>query len=351
MADLVFGVCRRILGNHHDAEEAFQATFLVLAKKAGSIGRREALANWLFGVARRTALKARSTRAKRIAREKQVESIPEVEHARPDRGPEIEALLDAGLSRLPEKYRLAVVLCDLEGKSHREVGQELGCPEATVSSRVMRARTMLAKWFGRHGFVLSIGSLAVLLSQQSASAALPAALVAATAKGASLSALGQPIVASVMAPHVVALSKGVLKSMFFTTLKGTAAALVALIAIGVVANGLVHWLQAAERPATELQTLPIARLPESLELLAKYEKTLVPYNRMKGLWTYTVSVWQAGEKPQLKDERKSAAFYEMEVVPGWSRRPLAVSEKRRAFGRSCCKQATTGWLPRTTATS
>ena len=75
---MVFGVCRRILGNHHDAEEAFQATFLVLAKKAGSIGRREALANWLFGVARRTALKARSTRAKRIAREKQVESIPEI---------------------------------------------------------------------------------------------------------------------------------------------------------------------------------------------------------------------------------------------------------------------------------
>ena len=217
---------------------------------------------------------------------------------------EIEALLDAGLSRLPEKYRLAVVLCDLEGKSHREVGHELGCPEATVSSRVMRARTMLAKWFGRQGFVLSIGAVTVLLSRQSASASLPAALVTSTAKGASLSALGQPIAASVTAPHVVGLAKGVLKSMLFTTLKGTAAALVVLIAIGVVAGGLVHWLQAAERPATELKTQPIVRLPEPLDLLAKYEKALVPYDRMKGLWTYTVSVGQAGEKPQLKDEAK-----------------------------------------------
>ena len=172
----------------------------------------------------------------------------------------------------------------------------------------MRARTMLAKWFGRHGFVLSIGSLAVLLSQQSASAALPAALVAATAKGASLSALGQPIVASVMATHVVALSKGVLKSMFFTTLKGTAAADSShRLPLASLPTGSSTGCRRPSGPQTELQTLPIARLPESLELLAKYEKTLVPYNRMKGLWTYTVSVWQAGEKPQLKDKAQECS--------------------------------------------
>src|SRR5208282_1800058 len=81
---MVFGVCRRILGNHQDAEEAFQATFLVLAKKARSISRRELLANWLFGVARRTALKAKAARARRFSREKQVESIPEAQLAKPD---------------------------------------------------------------------------------------------------------------------------------------------------------------------------------------------------------------------------------------------------------------------------
>jgi RNA polymerase sigma factor (sigma-70 family) len=300
---MVFGVCRRILGNHHDAEEAFQATFLVLAKRAGSISRREALANWLFGVARRTALKAKATRAKRFAREKQVESMPELEHANPQRRSEIEELLDVGLSRLPEKYRVAVVLCDLEGKSHREAGQELGCPEGTVSSRVMRARAILARWFGRQqGLVLSAGSLAVVLSQQSASATLPTTLVASTSKAASLSALGHAISASVIAPHVAALATGVLKSLYFTTLKNAAAALVVLIAIGVAAGGLVHWLQAAERPARELQEQPIAKLPEPLDLLAKYETTLAPYTRMKGIWTWNTYVWQPGEKPQPKDE-------------------------------------------------
>ena len=131
--------------------------------------------------------------------------MPEIEHAKPERRSEIEELLDIGLSRLPEKYRVAVVLCDLEGKSHREAGQELGCPEGTVSSRVMRARAILARWFGRQGLVLSAESLAVVLSQQSASASLPATLVASTAKAASLSALGHAISASVIAPHVTAL--------------------------------------------------------------------------------------------------------------------------------------------------
>jgi RNA polymerase sigma factor (sigma-70 family) len=299
---MVFGVCRRILRNHHDAEEAFQATFLVLARRAGSISRREALANWLFGVARRTALKAKATRAKRFAREKQVETIPEGELGKPDQWPEIVELLDVGLSRLPEKYRVAVVLCDLEGKSHREAGQELGCPEGTVSSRLLRARAILAKWLHRQGFALSIGSLAALLSQQSASASLPAVLVTSTAKAASLSALGQAITASVMAPHVAVLAKGVLKSMFLTTLKNVAVALVLLISIGVASGALVHWLQAAERPGREQKTQPTVRLPEPLELLANYEKTLVPYNRMKGIWTWNVSVWKPGEKPRLKDE-------------------------------------------------
>ncbi len=299
---MVFGVCRRILGNHHDAEEAFQATFLVLAKKAGSISRREALANWLFGVARRTALKAKSTRAKRSAREKQMESIPELEHTQPSRGPEIEALLDLGLSRLPEKYRLAIVLCDLEGKSHREAGQELGCPEGTVSSRVTRARGILAKWFNRQGFVLSIGSLAVLLSQKSASASLPTALVTSTAKAACLSALGQTISASVMAPHVAVLAKGVLQSMLFTTFKHVTVAVVVFVSAGAAVGGLVHLLQGAERPATQPKTEPVNQLPEAIDLLAKYEQTLVPYNRMKGIWTANMSAWKEGEKPQLRDE-------------------------------------------------
>ena len=136
--------------------------------------------------------------------------------------------------------------------------------------------------------------------------------------------------------------------MYFTTLKSAAAALVVLIAIGVAAGGFVHWLHAAETPASKPTTQPTVALPEPLELLAKYEKALVPYNRMKGIWTVNTYVWTLGEKPQLQDEVQESTVFGMGAVRGcWKRRPAA-RDKPRVSGRSCCKQANTGWLPRMT---
>src|SRR5262249_11352360 len=167
-APMVWGVCRRVLRNEADAEDAFQATFLFLVRKAASIASRELLSNWLYGVAYRTALKARATAARRGARERQVPEMPEPEVAPRGLPHDLQSLLDQELSRLPDKYRVAIVLCDLEGKTRPEAARELGCPEGTVAGRLARARGMLAKRLARHGTVLSGGSLAAALSQDAA---------------------------------------------------------------------------------------------------------------------------------------------------------------------------------------
>src|SRR2546421_5388192 len=110
---MVWGVCRRVLGNYHDAEDAFQATFLVLVRKAASIASRELLANWLYGVARQTALKARATAARRKGRERQVTEMPEPAAAEQGQWHDLQPLLDEELSHLPDMYRAVIVLCDL----------------------------------------------------------------------------------------------------------------------------------------------------------------------------------------------------------------------------------------------
>ena len=139
---LVFDVCRRVSRDHHDAEDAFQATFLALARKAGGIGKREAVAGWLFRVAYRAALAASAGRARRAARERPVAAAeaaatPADPAAAPERR-EAWAAVDEEVSRLPERFRAAVVLCYLEGKTVDEAARLLGCPRGTVASRLAR---------------------------------------------------------------------------------------------------------------------------------------------------------------------------------------------------------------------
>src|SRR5262249_52883979 len=117
---MVLGVCRRILGDRHEADDAFQATFLVLASKAASVVPAALLAHWLYRVARQTAVRAGAATAKRRRRERQVLRMPQPQAPQADPGDDLRPLLDAELARLPGKYRVAVVLCDLEGRSHKE---------------------------------------------------------------------------------------------------------------------------------------------------------------------------------------------------------------------------------------
>ena len=233
---MVLGVCRRVLHHGYDADDAFQATFVVLVRKAVSVKPRELVGNWLYGVAYRTALEARSLRARRQAKEMQVTEIPEPAAPEADAWPDLRPLLDQELSRLPDKYRQAVVLCDLEGRSRRDVARQLRIPEGTLSSRLAAARRLLAQRLTRRGLGLSGGALAITLSQNAARAGVPASLVVSTTQAAAeVAAKGA---AAAVSANVAALSEGVLKSMFLNKLKIATVAL--LIVAGVMVLGFVQ---------------------------------------------------------------------------------------------------------------
>jgi RNA polymerase sigma factor (sigma-70 family) len=233
---MVWGVCRRLLRNYHDAEDAFQATFLVLVRRAAAIVPREMVANWLYGVAYRTALKARATALRRKARESQVTDMPQIETPRPDSWQELQPVLDEELTRLADKYRAPVVLCDLEGKTRKEAAQQLGWPEGTVAGRLARARKLLAQALARRGIALSGGAVALAVAQSAMGA--PAALVCSTVKAASLFAVGKAA-AGVVTARVAALTEGVLRAMLLNNQKTVlVVVLAALLALG---GGTLVW--------------------------------------------------------------------------------------------------------------
>jgi RNA polymerase sigma factor (sigma-70 family) len=229
---MVWGTVRRLV-DHHDPEDTFQAVFLVLFRKAASIRPRELLANWLHGVARQAALQARRAAGRRRTRERQVNEMPEPEAPQQalwdDPGP----VLDQELSRLPERYRVVVLLCDLEGKARKEVARQLGCPEGTVAGRLARARVMLAKRLARHGVMLSGGALAAVITRGVAPGAVPISAISSTIKAAALLAAGQSATTGAISIKVAALTQGVLNAMTFTRLKVTTV----LVLLGLVAFG------------------------------------------------------------------------------------------------------------------
>jgi RNA polymerase sigma factor (sigma-70 family) len=283
---MVLSVCRRVLRHEHDAEDAFQATFLVLARKAASLRSRELLGNWLYGVAYRTALKARTMNARRRAREERASAGRTA--GAPDEGAweGLLPLLDQELSRLPEKYRVPIVLCDLQGRSRREVAAQLKVPEGTLSGRLTTARKMLAKRLARYGVAVSGGALAAVLSATPASAGVAGALAASTARVAVLVAAGEALTAGAVSARVVALAEGVVKTMLLTKLRTfVAVGLVLAVSAGVV--GLSYQTGAAEpaRPAApagaqaaaddlEALRLEVEALRRSLQATRERVKTL-----------------------------------------------------------------------------
>jgi RNA polymerase sigma factor (sigma-70 family) len=236
---MVWNVCRRVVHNHQDAEDAFQATFLVFVRKAASIVPRELVGNWLYGVAHQTALKTRATAAKRRTREKQVTEMPETAKFDKDDWTDLAPVLDQELTQLPDKYRAVIVLCVLEGKTRSEAARQLCWPEGTVAGRLARARTALAKRLTQRGVVLSGGLLAAMLSQQAASACLQAAVMTTTIKTAALAAAGQAAATAIPA-KVAALTEGVVKAMFLSQLKKVTA-IVAMLWMAVCGGGLLTY--------------------------------------------------------------------------------------------------------------
>ena len=216
---MVWGVCRRILNDPHAAADAFQATFLVLVRKAATIRVDDSLGRWLYGVSRRVAVRAKVTTARRSAREgRGVETVADPDPD-PDRS-ELLAGLDEEIGRLPERYRAAVVLCDLGGMTHEEAARQLGCAGGDRREPPGAGRERLRDRLTRRGLAPAAGLAGAGLSVESASAAVPMALVDSTVRAAVRIAAGEA--ASVTA-NVSALTKGMLKAMLLTRLKFVAA--------------------------------------------------------------------------------------------------------------------------------
>jgi RNA polymerase sigma factor (sigma-70 family) len=226
---MVLGVCRRILRHEQDAEDAFQATFLVLVRRAASLQSPARLANWLHGVAQRTALQARTAARKRRAREA---AVPPPRSLPDDLHDDLRVVLDEELERLADKYRTAVVLCDLEGKTRKEAARQLGWAEGTVASRLARGRGMLARRLARRGFAGAL--VAATLAESAASAWVPAHLVFATIRAATFATAGHVAANGVLSGTAAALTEGVLQSMFLSKLKP---AIAILLIIGAAALG------------------------------------------------------------------------------------------------------------------
>jgi RNA polymerase sigma factor (sigma-70 family) len=258
---MVLGVCRRVLRDPNDAEDAFQATFLVLIRKAASVRPREMLPGWLHGVAYKTAVRARSAAVKRSRRERPVASLPQPQACQPVPPDDLRPLLDEELARLPGKYRAAIVLCELEGRTHKEAARELGWPEGTVASRLSRGRRLLAGRLRRRG--VSLGTMPP-------PAGLSTSLVSSAVQGKAASA------------HVAALTKGVLNAMVLNKLKAGVAVLV-VAGLVAVAGG---WLtparpQVAAGPPGPEQRPPSVQPVPALKVAAVQKQPPAKKRRLK----------------------------------------------------------------------
>ena len=253
---MVLGVCRRQLGDGPDADDAFQATFLVLVRKANSVRPRERVGFWLYGVARTTAVRAKAARVKRLSREGPLVDAPD---PRVDSTDDRLALLDLELSRLPEKYRVPIVLCDLGGKSHAEAAAELGWPVGTLSGRLSRGRAMLAGRLRRPG---AVGAAV-------AAAGVPEGLTAATVRLAAGGAVPA---------RVLVLTEGVVKAMLMSKLKVAVPVLVALVAAG----SLGYRMQAADGPAKPAAGEPRPDHVRAMNLAREKDKAA-----LQGVWELT----------------------------------------------------------------
>jgi RNA polymerase sigma factor (sigma-70 family) len=250
---LVLAVCRRMLSHADDAADVFQATFLVLARQARSIQRQESVGRWLYEVAYRLSLKAKTSALRRRTRESQAAG-PTATEPLSDKGAvgdlsdldwrELRLVLDEELHRLPEKHRGPLVLCYLEGKTNEEAARELGCPAGSMSWRLGQARDLLRTQLARRGVVLSTGLLVPVLADKAA-AAVPATLIATTLQGA-VQFAGKSTAAGVAA-SVTALAEGMLRDMFVRKVKITVALLLtlAVVAVGSIAIIQRNWSTSA----------------------------------------------------------------------------------------------------------
>jgi RNA polymerase sigma factor (sigma-70 family) len=251
---MVLNVCRRVLHNHSDAEDACQATFLVLARKAHAIRKKDSVASWLHGVAFRAANNLRREIAHRVRREKNA-ITPRTDASSDITWREMRTILDDEIQKLPEELNAPVLLCCLEGKTHNEGAQQLGWSLTTFRGRLERARDLLRKRLTRRGVALSGVLLASFLSGSNASAALSATFVISTVRAAMA---GKVIASGAVSATAMSLAQGVIDVMFWKkTAVGVLAFVLTAITFG-IAGLTVQAVGGDTQRAAQLKDPPVA---------------------------------------------------------------------------------------------
>jgi RNA polymerase sigma factor (sigma-70 family) len=280
---MVWGVCRRLLGHAQDAEDAFQATFLVFVRKAATVKPREMIGNWLYGVAQQTARKARMTADRHRLRERPCAAVPDVPADAEQRG-DAAAALDCELSRLPDIYRTAIVLCDLGGMTRPQAARQLGVPDGTLAARLFRGREMLAKRLARHGFGAT--AVSVALSASASAAPIPGGLLATTTRAVGLLAVN-PAALHTVPLSIRILTNGVLNAMLLSKLKSVCTT---LILVGLLTCG--GWIYRDAFAAQGPQPTP----PAKGEAVPKKG-----IEALRGKWSAeSIQTWQGNSNKNLK---------------------------------------------------
>jgi RNA polymerase sigma factor (sigma-70 family) len=252
---MILGVCRRVLGDGHHAEDAFQATFLVLVRRAAAIHRQAPLGPWLYGVARRVALKARARAAARQSRQRELADMPRTEPLDERTWQEMRPVLDEEIGRLPEKCRAPLVMCYFEGKSYDEAAQELGWPKSSLASRLARGRDLLRQRLVRRGITLSAGALTTALAEKATAVPVVALLTINLVRAAANVANGKTLAAECLSTRAIALAEEAMKSDI--GIKGKLVLL--LLALGLAAGAALAGYEAWVRPTPPERQPPVAQ--------------------------------------------------------------------------------------------
>jgi RNA polymerase sigma factor (sigma-70 family) len=322
---MVLGVGRRVLRNLSDAEDVLQATFLALVRQAPSISRGGALASWLYRVAYRIALRAREQREKRPVGQVPVEEVPAPQPPEEDFGQDVLPVLDEELQRLPEKYRIPLVLSYLQGLTNREVAELMGRPIGTVFTRLYRGRELLRKRLIRRGVVVPVGALSMALAERATAAPLSEGLVRGLVKTALMFAAGSGTAAGALSPNVAVLTEGVLKMLWLSRLRFICATLMVLALAGTGAG-----LWAFRGTAPEQENAP----KNAREAVKSAEGTRPPAKEMLRYGGKSFDDWRTVLMTDLKPETRAEAIKAMSAfgANGYGREAtVAIVEAMRGY--------------------
>jgi RNA polymerase sigma factor (sigma-70 family) len=237
---MVQAVCQRVLGDAHSAEDAFQATFMVLVRRAASLRGHKPLGSWLHAVARRVALRARAQAGLRRQKERRYNPMPRSEPLDDLTWRELRLVLDEEITRLPEKLRAPIVLCYLEGRTNKQAAEELGCPKSSLASRLEQGRELLRHQLTHRGMALSASALATTLGEKALGAPVGALLTINTAKAAATVGAGKLAVGGFVSAQAIALAKETLASM--VGIKGNLIVLLLVFSLGGAGFAGYGWL-------------------------------------------------------------------------------------------------------------